>query len=59
MIAQTLTGLGPELLAVTWTEFAVGTILMVMRVYTNTFMVRRWSADFWWALATYVSIFVE
>jgi hypothetical protein len=50
-----LPGIGPAVLATAWSEFTVGTILMGMRVYTNGFIIRRWSSDFWWALATYVS----
>ncbi|KAE8450523.1 hypothetical protein EG329_006254 [Mollisiaceae sp. DMI_Dod_QoI] len=49
-----LPGLGPAALAVTWSEFAAGTVLMAMRIYTNAFIIRRWSSDFWWALVTYI-----
>lgn len=49
-------GLGPTVLAVTWSEFAAGTVLMALRIYTNGFIIRRWNPDFWWAFASYVSI---
>ncbi|KAI9730960.1 MAG: hypothetical protein M1818_008035 [Claussenomyces sp. TS43310] len=47
-------GLGTTVLAVTWSEFAVGTILFLMRIYTNGFITRRWKPDFLWAAITYV-----
>jgi len=50
-------GLGPTALAVTWSEFAAGTVLMALRIYTNGFIIRRWNPDFWWAFASYVSMF--
>lgn len=49
-------GLGPAALAVTWSEFAAGTVLMALRIYTNGFIIRCWNLDFWWAFASYVSI---
>lgn len=49
-----ISGLGPTVLAVTWSEFAAGTVLMVLRIYTNGFIIRRWNPDFWWAFASYV-----
>ena len=49
-------GLGPTALAVTWSEFAAGTVLMALRIYTNGFIIRRWNPDFWWAFASYVSM---
>lgn len=54
MSTTNLAGLGPTVLAVSWAEFAAGTVLMLMRIYTNGFIIRRWSADFWWALVAYV-----
>ena len=36
-------GLGPTVLAVTWSEFAAGTVLMALRIYTNGFILRRWN----------------
>ena len=50
-------GLGPAALAVTWSEFAAGTAFMALRIYTNGFIIRRWNPDFWWAFASYVSMF--
>ncbi|PMD64508.1 uncharacterized protein K444DRAFT_660403 [Hyaloscypha bicolor E] len=47
-------GLGPTALAVTWSEFAAGTALMALRIYTNGFIIRRWNPDFWWAFSSYV-----
>ncbi|KAG0645989.1 hypothetical protein D0Z07_7935 [Hyphodiscus hymeniophilus] len=47
-------GLGPTVLATTWAECAASTALMVMRVYTNGFITKRWKADFWFATVTYV-----
>ncbi len=49
-------GLGPTALAVTWSEFAAGTVLMALRIYTNGFIIRRWNPDFWWASVSYVSM---
>ena len=49
------TGLGPAIIAVTWSEFGAGTALMALRIYTNGFLIRRWSADFWWAVLSFVS----
>ena len=49
-------GLGPTALAVTWLEFAAGTVLMALRIYTNSFIIRRWNPDFWWSLVSYVSM---
>jgi hypothetical protein len=49
-------GLGPAALAVTWSEFAAGTVLMALRIYTNGFIIRRWNPDFWWGFASYVSM---
>jgi hypothetical protein len=51
-------GLGPTVLAVTWSEFAAGTVLMALRIYTNGFILRRWNPDFWWAFVSYVSIYL-
>ena len=50
-------GLGPTVLAVTWSEFAAGTVLMALRIYTNGFILRRWNPDFWWAFVSYVSMY--
>ncbi|KAE8448820.1 hypothetical protein EG329_008822 [Mollisiaceae sp. DMI_Dod_QoI] len=47
-------GLGPTALAVTWSEFAAGTVLMALRIYTNGFIIRRWNPDFWWAFVSYI-----
>lgn len=47
-------GLGPTVLAVTWSEFAAGTVLMALRVYTNGFIIRRWNPDFWWGFVSYI-----
>jgi len=47
--------LGTVSLAVMWSEFAIGTTVFLMRVYTNAVIQRRWKADFWWALVTYIS----
>ncbi|KUJ10332.1 uncharacterized protein LY89DRAFT_723577 [Mollisia scopiformis] len=54
MLSPHVSGLGPAVLATTWSEFAAGTVLMSMRIYVNAFIIRRWSADFWWALITYI-----
>lgn len=51
-----ISGLGPTVLAVTWSDFAAGSVLMVLRIYTNGFIIRRWNPDFWWASASYVSV---
>ena len=48
-------GAGRTLLGAIWAELAAGTILLIMRIYVNAFMVRRWGADFYWALSAYVS----
>ena len=51
-------GLGPTVLAITWSEFAAGTVLMALRIYTNGFILRRWNPDFWWAFVSYVSMYL-
>jgi hypothetical protein len=47
-------GLGPTLLAVSWTEFAVVSVLFGARFYVNAVILQRFKADFWWATVTYV-----
>ena len=47
-------GLSPAVLIVTWIECAIGTILIIVRLLTNLFVVHHTRADFWWALSSYV-----
>lgn len=49
-------GLGPTLLAVSWTEFVVVSILFAARFYVNAVILQRFKADFWWATLTYVRL---
>jgi hypothetical protein len=52
-------GLRPTVLGTAWAERAAGTALFAMRIYTNGFITKRWKADFWWALITYVRDFLS
>ena len=48
--------LGPKLLATAWPGCAIGTAVFAMRIYVCAFIIRRWNAAFWLALASYVSL---
>jgi hypothetical protein len=50
--------LGPTVLAVSWTEFGVVTVLFAARIYVNAHILKRFRADFWWATVTYVHLFL-
>ena len=47
-------GRGPVILTVAWTEAAVALILMLLRTYTNIFIVDSFRWDYYWALMALV-----
>lgn len=47
-------GRGPVILTVVWTEAAVALVLVLMRTYTNMFIVNSFRWDYFWALITLV-----
>ena len=47
-------GRGPVILTVVWTEAAVALVLVLMRTYTNMFIVNSFKWDYFWALITLV-----
>ena len=49
-------GKGPLILAVAWTEASIALILMLMRTYTNAFLVKSFKWDFFWAMVTLVGL---
>ncbi len=48
-------GRGSLILGVTWAEAAVAIVLMVMRTYTNAFILKLFKWDYFWAMVTVVS----
>ena len=56
LVTSNFSTLRPTTLAVTWAECGLGTVAFVLRVYTNGWITKRWKADFWWCLTTYVSV---
>ena len=47
-------GKGPLILSVAWTEASVALILILMRTYTNAFLVKSFKWDYFWAMVTLV-----
>ncbi|KAK0513979.1 hypothetical protein JMJ35_003701 [Cladonia borealis] len=47
-------GRGPTILTIAWTEAAVALVLMLLRTYTNMFIVNSFRWDYFWALITLV-----
>ena len=47
-------GRGPIILTIAWTEAAVALVLMLLRTYTNMFIVNSFRWDYFWALITLV-----
>ena len=47
-------GKGPLILAVAWTEASVALILILMRTYTNAFIVKSFIWDYFWGMTTMV-----
>ena len=43
-------GKGPLILSIAWTEASIALILMLMRTYTNAFLVKSFKWDFFWAM---------
>lgn len=54
-LADPYGGRGPLMLGITWAEAAVAIILIVMRTYTNAFIVKTSKWDYFWAMVTVVS----
>lgn len=48
-------GQGPLILSVAWTEASIALIFMLMRTYTNAFLLKSFKWDYFWALITLVS----
>ena len=49
-------GRGPLIMAVSWTEASVALVLMLLRTYTNAFVVKAWKWDYFWAMVTFVRL---
>lgn len=47
-------GQGPLILSVAWTEASIALILMLMRTYTNAFLVKSFRWDYFWGIITMV-----
>jgi hypothetical protein len=50
--------LGGTVLAVSWTEFGVVTLLFVARTYVNARILKQFNPDYWVASLTYVRLFL-
>ena len=47
-------GKGPLILAVAWTEASIALILILMRTYTNAFLVKSFKWDYFWGIIALV-----
>ena len=47
-------GKRPLILSVAWTEASVALVFMLMRTYTNAFIVESFKRDRYWAMVTLV-----
>lgn len=47
-------GKGPLMLSVAWSEASIALILILMRTYTNMFLVKSFKWDYFWAMFTLV-----
>ena len=47
-------GKGPLILSIAWTEASIALILMLMRTYTNAFLVKAFKWDYFWAMVSLV-----
>ena len=54
VLANPYGGKGPLIMAVTWAEASVALVLMLMRTYTNAFIVKSFKWDYYWAMFTFV-----
>ena len=47
-------GKGPLILAAAWTEASIALMLMLMRTYTNAFLLKSFKWDYFWGMVTLV-----
>ena len=55
-LANPYGGRGPLILSLSWTEALIALVLMLMRTYTNAFVVKSFKWDYFWAILTLVGI---
>ena len=53
-LAHPYGGKGPLILGITWTEASIAFVLILMRTYTNAFVVKSFKWDYFWAILTLV-----
>lgn len=53
-VAYPYGGKGTEIMGVTWAQAALAFVLMALRTYTNTSIVRSFKWDYFWAMLTLV-----
>lgn len=49
-------GRGPLIISVSWTQASLALLLMLLRTYTNAFIVKSFKWDYFWAMASLVRI---
>ena len=49
-------GRGPLIMSVSWTQASLALLLMLLRTYTNAFIVKSFNWDYFWAMASLVRI---
>ena len=54
ILANPYGGKGPTIMAATWTQASVALTLMLLRTYTNAFIVKSFRWDYAWAMLTFV-----
>lgn len=53
-----LPGKGRLVLNIVLSEFVMGSIMIALRIFTNTIILKSWKTSFWLALAAYVGYFL-
>ena len=49
-------GKGATIMAATWAQAALALTLMLLRTYTNVFIVKSFKWDYFWAMLTFVRL---
>jgi len=55
-VAHPYGGKGTEIMGVTWAEAALALVVMALRTYTNTSIIRSFKWDYFWAMLTLVGL---
>lgn len=53
-LANPYGGHGPIIMGVTWGEASLALVVMLLRTYTNAFIVKSFRWDYFWAMLTLV-----